>query len=144
MAPAPTGNMAKFTWKGQPALKIHSQIKHLRRVINYTDGQIREKTKSTAQKFMTLKLICLWIFSQNADICDYINLKQVPHLRHITTNNPNLPVQSKPTILVDFLYKGKHPKNSVCWERSSKEFGMQFGICAAEASILECNLESSI
>lgn len=50
---------------------------------------------------MTLKLICLWIFSQNADISDYINLEQVPHLRHITTNNPNLQVQSKPTLLVD-------------------------------------------
>lgn len=126
MAPAPTGNMAEFTWKGQPALKIHCQIKHLQRVINYTEGQTREKTKSTAQKFMTLEFICLWIFSQNADICDYINLKQVPHLRHVTTNNPNLPVQSKPPILVDLtsyikgniqriLFVGRGPpKNLEC------------------------------
>lgn len=58
---------------------------------------------------MTLKFIYIWIFSQNADIHDYMNLKLVApfNIRHINTNNINLE-QSKPNILVKFLHKGKH------------------------------------
>lgn len=67
------------------------------------EGQIREKIKSIAQEIMTLKFICAWIFSQNADNHDYVNLKLVAPVGvwHINTNNSNLSEQSKPTILTD-------------------------------------------
>lgn len=66
-------------------------------------GRIREKIKSIAQEIMTLKFICAWIFSQNADNHDYVNLKLVAPVGvwHINTNNSNLSEQSKPTILTD-------------------------------------------
>lgn len=56
---------------------MSSQIKLLQSaIINYSiKRQVRKKIKSIAQEIMTLKLICVWIFSQNANTHDYMNLK---------------------------------------------------------------------